>query len=243
MGSGSARMRRGPQAAEPRGPAAPDAAPPLDGSAIECLRASLLSLWRDGWGIDASSCWKLPAASELGCGLGLGLSWSWRWPHLHRHQRLYGVSCSWWGCHCHRMGHMSQRKRTGLVPITVTIDPIDVDLLDRLAKLEGINRSAELRSMLAQLRPMLRQTVEAFEAASAARDMLTAEAQQVHVSQLDALMPEVQRVQDAYLGFMARLEGESAAAEAADPRPSNHGGHTPTPTTDPTTPEPGSDAS
>lgn len=132
-----------------------------------------------------------------------------------------------------------------LVRVSLTLDPIDVDLLDRLGKLEGLNRSAELRGMLAQLRPMLRQTVEAFEAASAARDMLTAEAAEVKVSELEQLLPEVQRVQDAYLGFMARLEGESAAASAAeglDPRPSNHGGHTPNPTTDPTTPESGLEA-
>ena len=124
---------------------------------------------------------------------------------------------------------MVTHKRS-LVPVTVTLDPIDVDLLDRLAALEGVKRSAELRGILAQLRPMLRQTVEAFEAAANARDMLTAEASAVQVSQLEALLPEVQRVQEAYLGFMARLEGEMAVLDAGDdPRPSNHGGHTPTP--------------
>jgi len=101
-----------------------------------------------------------------------------------------------------------------LMPVTVTLDPIDVDLLDRLAALEGIKRSAELRSILTQLRPMLRQTVEAFEAAASARDMLTVEASNVKVSELEALLPEVQRVQEAYLGFMARLEGETAALDA-----------------------------
>ena len=117
-----------------------------------------------------------------------------------------------------------------MVRVTVTLDPVDVDLLDRLGRLEGLNRSAEIRSILTQMRPMLRQTVEAFEAAASARDLLTAVASAAQVSQLQQLLPEVQRVQDAYLGFMARLEGESAAAEAAsDPRPSNHGGHTPTP--------------
>ena len=147
---------------------------------------------------------------------------------------------------------MVTHKRS-LVPVTVTLDPVDVDLLDRLAALEGVKRSAELRSILAQLRPMLRQTVEAFEAAANARDLLTAEASAVQVSQLEALLPEVQRVQEAYLGFMARLEGETAvldarrddesdgAAATPDPRPSNHGGHTPTPPTSPDTPEPDSD--
>lgn len=128
-----------------------------------------------------------------------------------------------------------------LMRVSLTLDPVDVDLLDRLGRLEGLNRSAELRGVLSQLRPMLRQTVEAFEAAASARDMLTAEAAQVKVSELEQLLPEVQRVQDAYLGFMARLEGESAAAEAADPRRSNHGGHTPTPTPQPWEPEPGQD--
>lgn len=116
------------------------------------------------------------------------------------------------------------------VRVTVTLDPVDVELLDRLAALEGLNRSAELRSLLAQVRPMLRQTVEAFEAALAARELLTTEAAQTSVSQMQKMLPEAQRVQDAYLGFLARLEGEAAAALAsADPRPSSHGGHTPTP--------------
>lgn len=96
--------------------------------------------------------------------------------------------------------------------VTVTLDPIDVDLLDRLGRLEGRNRSAELRSILAQMRPMIRQTVEAFEAASKARDMLTDQAKTSTVSQLETLLPEAQRVQDAYLGFLARLEGAATVA-------------------------------
>lgn len=125
---------------------------------------------------------------------------------------------------------MVAQKHGNLVRVSLTLDPVDVDLLDRLGALEGKNRSEEIRAVLVQLRPMLRQTVEAFEAAAAARDMLTEEAAQAKVSELERLLPEVQRVQDAYLGFMARLEGESAAAEAqADPRPSNHGGQVPPP--------------
>jgi hypothetical protein len=116
--------------------------------------------------------------------------------------------------------------------VTVTLDPVDVQLLDRLAALEGLNRSAELRSILAQLRPMLRQTVEAFEAALAARDMLSRSAQEANISRMQELLPEAQRVADSYLGFLARIEGEAAVAASLrddDPRPSNHGGHTPTP--------------
>lgn len=129
---------------------------------------------------------------------------------------------------------MITRNENGLVRVTVTLDPTDVDLLDRLAALEGLNRSAELRSMLAQVRPMLRQAVEAFEAALKARDMLSDSARESNVSRLNAMLPEAQRVADSYLGFLARLEGEAAVAatlDGDDPRPSNHGGHTPTPTT------------
>ncbi len=112
--------------------------------------------------------------------------------------------------------------------VTLTLDPIDVELLDRLGALEGLNRSSEVRSMLAQLRPMLRATVEAFEAAAAARDRLTAEAANVHVSELEQLLPEAQRVQKAYLGFMARLEGEAAALGVAgdDEAPASNTGAT-----------------
>lgn len=110
----------------------------------------------------------------------------------------------------------------GLVRVTVTLDAVDVDLLDRLAKLEGLNRSSELRSMLTQLRPILRQTVHAFESAVHARERLDEAAQTATLSEFEAIMPEVERIQNAYLGAMARLEGTAAAA-AADPRPSDTG--------------------
>lgn len=133
---------------------------------------------------------------------------------------------------------MVTHNENGLVRVTVTLDPTDVDLLDRLAALEGLNRSSELRSILSQMRPMLRQTVEAFEAALKARDMLGDTARGSSFGQISALLPEAQRVQDSYLGFLARLEGEAAVAATLgdeDPRRSNHGGHTPTPTPPPTT--------
>ncbi len=124
-----------------------------------------------------------------------------------------------------------------LVRVTVTLDTADVALLDRLAALEGLNRSAELRSMLAQLRPMLRATVEAFEAAASQRQAFERAASEVEVSKLQQLLPEAEKLAGAYLGALARIEGLAAAEAAAqgpdddeDPRPSNHGGHTPTPT-------------
>ncbi len=128
------------------------------------------------------------------------------------------------------------QKRERLTRVTVTLDTLDVELLDRLGALEGLNRSVELRSMLAQLRPILRATVEAFEGAQRQRAALEGAAGTVELTKLQQLLPEAQRLSDSYLGMMARLEGLAAAEDALDgpddedPRPSNHGGHTPTPT-------------
>jgi hypothetical protein len=104
---------------------------------------------------------------------------------------------------------------TSIARITVSIDPIDVELLDRLAALEGLNRSAELRGILREVRPMLMATVEAFESALAQRDEFTKAAANAAVVGLESLMPELQRLQEAYLGAMSRVEGEAAAARAA----------------------------
>lgn len=105
---------------------------------------------------------------------------------------------------------------SSIARITVSIDPIDVELLDRLAKLEGQNRSQELRGILREVRPMLTATVEAFEAALEQRDKFTRAAADAAVTGLEALMPEVERLQSAYLGAIARLEGDAAARRAAD---------------------------
>ena len=116
--------------------------------------------------------------------------------------------------------------------VTVTISPVDVELLDRLARLSGTNRSEELRGILSQLRPNLRQTIETFEAVARQREQLDARAATALPEELAAIMPEIERIQNAFLGAMARAEGMAAANEHfddADPRPSSHGGHTPTP--------------
>lgn len=131
----------------------------------------------------------------------------------------------------------------GLVRCTLTLEAVDVELLDRLARLEGLNRSQEVRGMLAQMRPVIRATVEAFEAALAQREKLEKVAAEAAAGELQAILPDVQRMQGQYLGVLARLEGEAAAAAARDeqdPRASNHGGHTPTPTDNPTTSDAGS---
>lgn len=119
----------------------------------------------------------------------------------------------------------------GLRRVTLTLDAVDVDLLDRLAALEGLNRSAELRTVLHALRPTMAATVDAFEKAKEQRTELVRAASELGVEELQAVMPEVERLHDTYLGVLARFEGVVAAAEAGDPRPSNHGGHTPNPST------------
>lgn len=116
-------------------------------------------------------------------------------------------------------------RPAGVVRVTVSLDPLDVDLIDRLAKAEGSNRSEELRAMLLNLRPMLKATVEAFETASAQRERLDQVVLDAGLQDLEALLPEVEKLRRAYLGAVSRIEG----AAAADPRAGNHGGHTPTP--------------
>jgi len=129
-----------------------------------------------------------------------------------------------------------------LVRVSLTLDPVDVELLDRLGKLEGLNRSQELRSIMAQFRPMLRATVEAFEQALEQREKLSEAAVSASVARLQELAPEVEKMQDSYLGMMARIEGLSAAHAAreddSDPRSSNTG-VTPPPPLLPTDPESG----
>jgi len=106
------------------------------------------------------------------------------------------------------------RTSSGVARITVTIDPIDLDLLDRLARAEGVNRSQELRSILEGIRPMLIATVDAFEAALRQRDAFDEKAAQMAVQGLQVLLPEVEALQRAYIGAMARIEGAEAAEGA-----------------------------
>lgn len=115
--------------------------------------------------------------------------------------------------------------------VTVTLSPVDVDLLDRLSALSGTNRSHELRGILAQLRPMLRATLEALEAALRQKEQLHAAAADLRLEDLEQLLPEMERLQNAYLGTMARVEGLAAAHERFDDAepPSSNTGVTPPP--------------
>ena len=99
--------------------------------------------------------------------------------------------------------------------VTMTLDPVDVDLLDRLGALEGRNRSEELRSILEQCRPLLAATVSAFEAARDQREAFDQAAQELAVQGLLVALPEIEKLTEQYMGAMSRIEGASAAAAAA----------------------------
>ena len=112
-----------------------------------------------------------------------------------------------------------------MIRVSLTLDPVDVDLLDRLAKVEGRTRSAEVRDILEQFRPMLQATVEAFEAALEHRLKLDDAMARAALEQLEAVMPEVEKLQHAYLGALSRIEG-AAAAKAAESAPASNTGAT-----------------
>lgn len=117
---------------------------------------------------------------------------------------------------------------SGVMRVTLTLDPIDVDLIDRLARLEGQNRSQELRGILLQLRPMLQATVSAFEAALAQRDAFDRKAAELAISGLEHIGPELENLTNQYLGAMSRIEGLATAANSpsGDEAPDSNTGAT-----------------
>ena len=115
--------------------------------------------------------------------------------------------------------------KPNLVRISMTLDPIDVELLDRLATLEGVNRSQEVRSIFEHFRPVLSSTVAAFEAALAQRDKFNQAAASAAVEGLQELQPEVEEMARRYLGALSRLEG-AAAAKSGDEAPASNTGAT-----------------
>lgn len=130
--------------------------------------------------------------------------------------------------------------------ISLSLDPVDVELLDRLAALRGLNRSEQMREILGSARPMMEQTVHVLEQALKQRDRLLDTFTQAEVLGLQELLPEIEKIQNAVLGSMSRLEGAMAVETYDyielsgepfddDPRGSNHGGHTPTPDEEDTT--------
>lgn len=103
-----------------------------------------------------------------------------------------------------------------IIPKTLTFDSVDVDLLDRMAAVQGGNRSAVLREILAEFRPMFRQLVETLEAAQRQKDQFLESVGASALAEMLALEPEVEKIQNAALGAMARAESALVALEAAD---------------------------
>lgn len=106
---------------------------------------------------------------------------------------------------------MVTRNDNGLVRVTVTLEPEDVELLDALARFEGQNRSAELRGLLSQARPIMRQLVDTFTTAEGQRQMLDQAMVNATISELQSIEPEVEEISRRFLGAMAKLEGSAAA--------------------------------
>ena len=163
---------------------------------------------------------------------------AWRSPRVDWITLDLGVSYTYGGRDQLMISGMITPDSRRMKRVTMTLDPVDVDLLDRLGVLEGRNRSEELRSILEQCRPMLAATVSAFEAARDQRDAFDLAAQELAVYGLLEALPEIEKLSQQYLGAMARIEGAGAAAAAAaesagteKPPSSNTGVTPPTPTT------------
>lgn len=110
---------------------------------------------------------------------------------------------------------MVTQHQNGLVRVTVTLEAEDVRLLDAVARLDGQNRSAELRGLLAQVRPVLVQLVSTFEQVEAQRASLDTALVDASVSELEAIRPEMDQISRRFLGAMAKLEGHATAAGEA----------------------------
>lgn len=112
---------------------------------------------------------------------------------------------------------MVTRNENGLVRVTVTLEPIDVDLLDRLAALEGSSRSAQLRALLVQVRPMISDLVGMFESVQAQRETLDEALKHATVSEIEAIAPELEEISRRFLGAVAKLEGAQTAGSGDAP--------------------------
>lgn len=110
---------------------------------------------------------------------------------------------------------MVTRNENGLVRVTVTLEPRDVELLDKLAKFEGTNRSAELRGMLAQVRPLVGEVVRVYEEAERHRELLDQALVNASISELEVIKPEMEEISNRFLGALAKFEGHIASIAPA----------------------------
>jgi Arc/MetJ-type ribon-helix-helix transcriptional regulator len=141
-----------------------------------------------------------------------------------------------------------------LLRTSLTLPEEDVRLLDRLAALDGKNRSEMVRYLLAEMRPRITQLVDILEFALANRDALLTGIGESSMEELQLLIPEVEKIDAQIAGAMSRVEGALTASadqdqdeilmqafgraigkplppkpKASNPRRSNHGGQKLTP--------------
>lgn len=107
----------------------------------------------------------------------------------------------------------------GIVRFTASVEPEDLDLLDRLARLDGTNRSEQLRVILSSLRPTLSATVKVLEKAERTKQNFLNQVSENALGDLNDVLPEVERISNTIIGAMARLEG----AMVSKPPASNTG--------------------
>lgn len=118
------------------------------------------------------------------------------------------------------------QDNAGMMRVTVTLDPEDVRLLDALAAFEGQNRSAELRGLLRQIRPVMKQLVETFEVVSSRRLSLDEAMKNASISELEMIQPDLDEISKRFMGAMAKLEGAAAAAAGDGDAPASNTGAT-----------------
>lgn len=99
--------------------------------------------------------------------------------------------------------------------VTLTLDAVDVDLIDRLGAHEGMNRSQEIRAILQQFRPMMEELIKVLDFAAAQRDALDQALVQASIADLEAIQPEAEELARKFMGMTARLEGHAAASAPA----------------------------
>lgn len=114
-----------------------------------------------------------------------------------------------------------------LIRTSLTLPEEDVRLLDRMAAHDGKNRSEMMRSLLAELRPMMTQLIDTLDAAKANRETFMGAIGAATLSEFEVLRVEAEKLDRQVVGALSRVEGALTAREAAaavDPQRGNHGG-------------------
>jgi len=114
----------------------------------------------------------------------------------------------------HIVGGMVTPQDNGMARVTVTLLPEDVQMLDRMAAIQGTSRSAELRDIIDAARPVYTGIIAAFESAIAQKSRMDQAIMAATEGDLVRIAPELEKIQETFLGVMSRLEGAAAAADA-----------------------------